>query len=86
MYSVGLACKEAVFGIFHKTSIGSVILVILQSTNLLTIQHLGAQGKCMAPAVDVRASRAFSIVFSRELEGKRELTLPAAFVCIVVKC
>lgn len=75
MYSVGLVCKEAVFDIFHKRAIDSVILVTLQSTNPLTIQHLGSQGKCMAPAADVRASR----VFSRELEGKRELTLSAAF-------
>lgn len=72
--------------VFFTRAIGSVILVILQSTNPLTIQQLGAQGKCMAPAVDGRASRALSIVFSRELEGKRELSVSAAFVCIIVKC
>lgn len=65
MYSVGLVCKEAVFGIFPKRAIDSVTLVILQSTHPLMIQHLGAQGKCMAPAVDVRASHAFS-TFSAE--------------------
>ena len=52
------------FGIFHKRAIHSIMLVILQSTDPLMIQHLGAQGKSVAPTVDVRASRAFSIIFS----------------------
>lgn len=62
--------KEAAFGIFHKSAVDGIMLVILQSTNPFMSQHIGSQAQSMAIAVDIMCSVSFSDF--QHMAGRRE--------------